>query len=162
MVVRVIFSSILQIWYVDVRISRSISESPLEFEITRVDCIVYQHRQNLRKHVSVPEFIYFLFLLSYLWYYLYEIHFGYHSSKDCRFGNCFRCSQCSFSLHCLKLNHTPDLLDSTCHMAQTYCRIGRCQALKTVHLRNQITPIIYKKLIYIFVHICPSCISVNH
>ena len=34
------FSSILQIWYVEVRISRSISESPLEFEITRVDCIV--------------------------------------------------------------------------------------------------------------------------
>ena len=38
-VVRIIFSSILQILYVEVRISRSISESPLEFEITRVDCI---------------------------------------------------------------------------------------------------------------------------
>ena len=37
-VIRIIFSSILQIWYVEVRISRSISESPLEFEITRVDC----------------------------------------------------------------------------------------------------------------------------
>ena len=34
------FSSILQIWYVEVRIYRSISERPLEFEITRVDCIV--------------------------------------------------------------------------------------------------------------------------
>ena len=34
---RIIFSSILQIWYVEVWISRSISESPLEFEITRVD-----------------------------------------------------------------------------------------------------------------------------
>ena len=32
------FSSILQIWYVEVRISRSISVSPLEFDITRVDC----------------------------------------------------------------------------------------------------------------------------
>ena len=32
------FSSILQIWYVEVWISRSISESPLEFEIMRVDC----------------------------------------------------------------------------------------------------------------------------
>ena len=32
------FSSILQIWYVEVRISRSISESHLEFEITRIDC----------------------------------------------------------------------------------------------------------------------------
>ena len=34
------FSLILQTWYVEVLISRSISESPLEFEITRVDCIV--------------------------------------------------------------------------------------------------------------------------
>ena len=33
------FSSILQIWYVEMRISRSISESPLDFDITRVDCI---------------------------------------------------------------------------------------------------------------------------
>ena len=32
------FSSILQIWYGAVWISGSISESPLEFEITRVDC----------------------------------------------------------------------------------------------------------------------------
>ena len=37
-VVRIIFSSILQNWYVEVRISRRISERPLEFEITRVDC----------------------------------------------------------------------------------------------------------------------------
>ena len=35
--IELVFSSILQIWYVEVRISRSISESPLEFEITRVD-----------------------------------------------------------------------------------------------------------------------------
>ena len=39
-VVRVILSSFLQNWYVEVRISRSISESPLVFEITRVDCIM--------------------------------------------------------------------------------------------------------------------------
>ena len=37
---QIIFSSILQTWYVELRISRSISESPLEFEITRVDCII--------------------------------------------------------------------------------------------------------------------------
>ena len=36
-----IFSLILQIGYVDLRISRSISDSPLNFEITRVDCICY-------------------------------------------------------------------------------------------------------------------------
>ena len=39
MVNRISFPPILQIWYVEVRISRSISDSPLEFEITRVDCI---------------------------------------------------------------------------------------------------------------------------
>ena len=38
-VVRIIFSSILQIWYVEVRICWSISESPLEFEITRVSVL---------------------------------------------------------------------------------------------------------------------------
>ena len=36
--IKFLFSSILQTWYVELRISRSISESPLEFEITRVDC----------------------------------------------------------------------------------------------------------------------------
>ena len=32
------FSSFPQNWYVEVRISRNVSESRLEFEITRVDC----------------------------------------------------------------------------------------------------------------------------
>ena len=41
---RIIFSSNLQIWYVEVQISRSISESLLEFEITRVDCIILKKR----------------------------------------------------------------------------------------------------------------------
>ena len=36
-----LFSSLSQLWYVEVRISRSISVSPLEFEITRVDCIFF-------------------------------------------------------------------------------------------------------------------------
>ena len=36
---RISLSSILQIWYVEVWIPQSISESPLEFEILRVDCI---------------------------------------------------------------------------------------------------------------------------
>ena len=40
-IVRITFSSILKIWDVEVRISRSVSESPLEFEITRVDCISF-------------------------------------------------------------------------------------------------------------------------
>ena len=34
-----LFSTLSQLWYVEVRISRSVSVSPLEFEITRVDCI---------------------------------------------------------------------------------------------------------------------------
>ena len=41
LVVRFVFSSVLKIWYVEVRISRSVSEGPFKFEITRVDCISY-------------------------------------------------------------------------------------------------------------------------
>ena len=36
-----IFASLLQIWYVEVRISQGISESPLDFEITRVHRICF-------------------------------------------------------------------------------------------------------------------------
>ena len=36
-----LFSSLYQTWYVEVRISRSVSVCPLEFEITRVYCISY-------------------------------------------------------------------------------------------------------------------------
>ena len=51
MVVRFIFSSILQIQFVEVRISWSSSESPLDFEITIVDCnsacnIHYDYRNS--------------------------------------------------------------------------------------------------------------------
>ena len=38
LVVQFVFSSILKICYVEVRISRSISNGPFKFEITRVDC----------------------------------------------------------------------------------------------------------------------------
>ena len=38
LVVRIVFSSLLQIWYVEVRISRSLLEGPFDFEIKRVDC----------------------------------------------------------------------------------------------------------------------------
>ena len=41
MVVQIVFFSILQIWYVEVRISRTVSEGPFDFEITRVDCIYF-------------------------------------------------------------------------------------------------------------------------
>ena len=34
-----LFSSLSQLWYVEVRISKNVSVSPLEFEITGVDCI---------------------------------------------------------------------------------------------------------------------------
>ena len=37
-VVQFIVSSLSQLWYVEIRISQSVSMSPLEFEITRVDC----------------------------------------------------------------------------------------------------------------------------
>ena len=52
---RISFSSILQIWYVEVRISRSILESPLEFEITRVDCI-HPIREHFKER-SAEDFI---------------------------------------------------------------------------------------------------------
>ena len=53
MVVRIIFSSILKI---EVRISRSVPESPLEFEITRVDCACKLIRSTLfRDSVSAQR-----------------------------------------------------------------------------------------------------------
>ena len=48
-VFRIIFPSILQFGYVEVRISRSISASPLKFEITRVDC---NYHHNLEEDTS--------------------------------------------------------------------------------------------------------------
>ena len=41
-----LFSSLSQLWYVEVRIPRSVSVSPLEFEITRVDCICFRNRER--------------------------------------------------------------------------------------------------------------------
>ena len=38
LVVRLVFSSILHIWYVEVWISRCVVEGPFDFEIARVDC----------------------------------------------------------------------------------------------------------------------------
>ena len=50
-VVWIIFSSILQIWYVEIRISRSISESPLEFEITRGDCSTEDAKESPQSQI---------------------------------------------------------------------------------------------------------------
>ena len=53
----------MQIWYVEVRISRSISGSSLEFEITRVDCIwkcgwgSTQNRNSVSKWILQKRFI---------------------------------------------------------------------------------------------------------
>ena len=47
------FSSILQIQNVKVRISQSISESPLDFEITRVDCVYHSASYSSRKHTYI-------------------------------------------------------------------------------------------------------------
>ena len=44
--IRFVFSSILQACYVEVRISRSVSEGPFDFEITRVDCIYFLLKGN--------------------------------------------------------------------------------------------------------------------
>ena len=42
LVVRLVFSSVPQVWYVEVRIPRKFSEDPFDFDITRVDCIYCQ------------------------------------------------------------------------------------------------------------------------
>ena len=52
LVVRLVFSSVLHIWYVEVWISRSISDGPFDFEITRVDCICLVNCKILIKFVS--------------------------------------------------------------------------------------------------------------
>ena len=44
------FSLILKIWYVELWISRSISDSPLDFEVTRVDYTIDS------KHVVLVQF----------------------------------------------------------------------------------------------------------
>ena len=47
----ILFSSLLQLWYFEVKLSRSISQSPLEFKITRVNCtdifLILQHKINV-------------------------------------------------------------------------------------------------------------------
>ena len=53
---RFIFSSILHIWYVVVRISKSISGSPFAFEITRVDYILFSCKAKWGQwHQKGPE-----------------------------------------------------------------------------------------------------------
>ena len=47
LVVRFVFSSVLHIWYVEVRISQSVSEGPFDFEITRVDCTTRPSCSNI-------------------------------------------------------------------------------------------------------------------
>ena len=47
-----LFSSLSQLWYVQVRISRSVSVSPLEFEITGVECI-YKYLSICKQHTRL-------------------------------------------------------------------------------------------------------------
>ena len=58
-----LFSSILQIWYVEVRIFRSVPESPLEIEITRGDCICCPHEESLHPWLSKMHQVKILFRL---------------------------------------------------------------------------------------------------
>ena len=52
-----LFSSVLQIWYVEIRIIRSILESPLDFEITRVDCTsIYLKTSKLPNYKLTTDF----------------------------------------------------------------------------------------------------------
>ena len=54
LVVQLVFSSILQIWYVEVRISRSVSEGHFDFEITRVDCSILAFKRKLNSNLNAP------------------------------------------------------------------------------------------------------------
>ena len=61
MVNQIIFSWTLQIWYIKVRISRSISESPLELEITRVDYFsVLSIHFALIQHGHLADMVFYL------------------------------------------------------------------------------------------------------
>ena len=61
-----LFFSLSQLWYVEVRISRNVSVSPLEFEITRVDCISDAAKAFMirfeQAHLTVRIFIFFFFI----------------------------------------------------------------------------------------------------
>ena len=59
-----LFSSLSQLWYVEVRISRSVSVSPLEFEITRVDCSLQQRMAIRREKLAHDKSL----LCCSLWY----------------------------------------------------------------------------------------------
>ena len=64
MVVRNIFSSILQIWYVEVGISWSVSESPLEFEIMRVNCTLWSEWHSSWK---ASQWSYTVLIITDMW-----------------------------------------------------------------------------------------------
>ena len=54
-VVRIIsFSSVLELWYVEIRVYRSILKSPLEFQLKRVDCIgIFQNKWPKSMNVCI-------------------------------------------------------------------------------------------------------------
>ena len=62
-VVRTNFFAILQIWHVEIRIPRSISESPLEFEITRVDWN-YNITLNAGYNVKALKVLWYFYIFS--------------------------------------------------------------------------------------------------
>ena len=104
MVNQIIFSSILQTWYVELRISRSISESPLEFEITRVDCIRLLGLQSCPLFgKGLPTMLIFysfcgcsiVFVCLYLWCWEFDVDsivsvpaFTYVLFKECPLRSC--------------------------------------------------------------------------
>ena len=59
LVVRLVFSSVLRIWYVEVRISRSDSEGPFDYEISRVDCMFvyieayFEHQCSIYQELTI-------------------------------------------------------------------------------------------------------------
>ena len=52
-----LFFSLLQIWYFEVWVSRSVLDSPLEFEITRADCTIYSRTSVFRTSLGPWKFV---------------------------------------------------------------------------------------------------------
>ena len=67
-----LFSSLSKLWYVEVRISRSVSVSPLEFEITGVDCTC----------LDEPIYVHTSIIIFYLYLFVFLINGKAHSFSD--------------------------------------------------------------------------------
>ena len=124
---QIILSSILQTWYVELRISRTISESPLEFEITRVDCMSEQTRFCFQKTLTPPDWA-----CDWKDYVLLpndSYTFGKPYSRGAHIWYITEKSQVSFSNNSYRLNTIYDWTDHILHPEDSY-RSGKLYGWK--------------------------------